>query len=125
MMKKLFSLLGIVAIVLASNCSRIPENNDEVIGIWTDVEVKAASTTAKQQTIRQEWIFNDAYLGRYHEKTNGSITFKTDFKWSMEDNVYTITYPGTDMPEEHVSMQSVSGSSVLADAQGNTFATKE
>ncbi|NNE77770.1 MAG: hypothetical protein HKN31_11940, partial [Pricia sp.] len=118
-MKRLFSLLAIIGIVLASNCSRIPENNDAVIGIWSDVEVKSASLTAKQQTIRQEWIFNDAYLGRYHHKSNGSITFKTDFKWSKEDEVYLISYPGTDMEDDIVSMQDSGESILLTDVQGN------
>lgn len=124
-MKKLFSLLAIVAIVLASNCSRIPENNNAVIGIWSDVEVKSASLTAKQQTIRQEWIFNDAYLGRYHHKTNGAITFKTDFKWSYDNDVYTITYPGTEMEEQIVSMTASEEATTLADTQGNVMATRE
>ncbi|MBC6998179.1 hypothetical protein [Cytophaga sp. FL35] len=124
-MKKLFSFLGIVAIVLASNCSRIPENNDDVIGIWSDEEINVSSPTAKQETVRHEWIFNDAYLGRYHRKTNGAITFKTDFKWSIEDDTYTITYLGTDMPVEHVHMQSTNGVTILADNQGQTMATRE
>lgn len=124
-MKRIFSLLAIVAIVLASNCSRIPENNNAVIGIWSAIEVKSAGLTAKQQTIRQEWIFNDAYLGRYHHKTNGKITFKTDFKWSYDDDLYIISYPGTDMEEQIVSMTVAEGSSTLADAQGNIMATRE
>ncbi len=124
-MKKLFSLLAILGIILVSNCTRIPENNNPVIGIWSDVEVSEATTTAKKQTLRQEWIFNDAYLGRYHEKTNGSITFKTDFRWTYENEVYTITYPGTDMGEETVSMQSGDDTEMLADTEGNIMATRE
>jgi len=124
-MKKLFSLLAIIGIILASNCSRIPENNNPVIGIWSDVEVSEATTTAKKQTLRQEWIFNDAYLGRYHQKTNGSIVFKTDFRWSYENDIYTITYPGTDMATETVSMQNGDDSAMLADAEGNVMAVRE
>lgn len=124
-MKKLFSLLAIIGIILASNCSRIPENNNPVIGIWSDVEVSEATTTAKKQTLRKEWIFNDAYLGRYHQKTNGSTLFKTDFRWTYENEVYTITYPGTDMEEEIVSMKSGDYSAMLADAEGNVMATRE
>lgn len=124
-MKKLFSLLGIIAIILASNCSRIPENNDDVIGIWSDTEMTPANLTAKQQTIKHEWIFNDAYLGRYHEKTNGAITFKTDFKWSIDNDVYTIEYPGTDMSVRQVSMKSSDGTTILTDAQGSIMATRE
>ena len=123
--KKLFSLLAIIGIILVSNCTRIPENNNPVIGIWSDVQISEASKTAKQQSLRQEWIFNDAYLGRYHEKANGSITFKTDFRWTYENEVYTITYPGTDMEEKIVSMQSDDTSEMLADADGNIMATRE
>jgi len=123
--KKLFSLLAIIGIILASNCSRIPENNNPIIGIWSDVEVSEATTSAKKQTLRKEWIFNDAYLGRYHQKTNGSITFKTDFRWTYENEAYTITYPGTDMEEEIVSMQSGDNAALLADAEGNVMATRE
>ena len=124
-MKKLFSLLAIVGIILASNCSRIPENNNPVIGIWSDVEVSAPNETGKKETLRQEWIFNDAYLGRYHKKTNGSITFKTDFRWSFENEVYTIAYPGTDLDTEIVSMQEDDNVILLADAEGNVMATRE
>ena len=124
-MKKLLSLIAIIAIVSLSNCSRIPENNDAVIGIWSNIEVQSASKTAKQQTIRQEWIFNDAYLGRYHHKTNGTITFKTDFKWSYDNEVYTISYPGTDLEPQTVSMKVNENHSTLADAAGNVLATRE
>jgi len=123
--KKLFSLLAIIGIILASNCSRIPENNNPVIGIWSDVEVSSSDITAKKQTFRQEWIFNDAYLGRYHKKTNGNITFKTDFRWTYEDEIYTIIYPGTDMEQKIVSMQSGDEVAMLADADGNVMATRE
>jgi len=124
-MKKLFSLLAIIGIILVSNCSRIPENNNPVIGIWSDVKVSEATTTSKKQTLRQEWIFNDAYLGRYHQKTNGSITFKTDFRWTYENEVYIITYPGTDMEAETVSMQNGHDAAMLADAEGNVMAVQE
>ncbi|MGB7393178.1 MAG: hypothetical protein WA913_02170 [Pricia sp.] len=124
-MKKLFSFLAIIAIILASNCSRIPENNNPIIGIWSDVEMIAAIETAKTQTLRQEWIFNDAYLGRYHQKNNGSIIFKTDFRWSYDNEVYTITYPGTDMEVETVSMQQDDDAEILADADGEIMAVRE
>lgn len=124
-MKRLFSLLAIVGIILVSNCSRIPENNDEVIGIWSDIEIDAASLTAKQETLRQEWIFNDAYLGRYHQKSNGSIIFKTDFRWSREGDIYTISYPGTDINDQIVSMQNSEEGTTLADAEGNVLAVRE
>ena len=104
-MKKIGSLLAILAIIFISNCTRVPENNDPVIGIWSDTELAAATKTTKQRTIRQEWIFNDAYLGRYHEKQDGEIVFKTDFRWNNTDNTYHITYPGTEMEAEQVLMR--------------------
>ncbi len=124
-MKKLLSLLTIICIILVSNCTRIPENNDPVIGIWSDIEVSEATDTAKKKTLRQEWIFNDAYLGRYHQKSDGSVIFKTDFRWTYENDTYTITYPGTDMKEEIVYMQSDDESEMLADNDGNIMATRE
>ncbi|MBU2947318.1 hypothetical protein [Zobellia uliginosa] len=124
-MKKVFSFLAILGIILVSNCTQIPENDNPVIGIWSDVEVAPASKTSKAETIRKEWIFNDAYLGRYHKKSNGSITFKTDFKWSYEDDTYTISYPGTDMPDQVVSMRTSTDGSTLADSEGHTMALRE
>ena len=125
-MKTVFSFLAIIAIVLVSNCTEIPENNDPVIGIWSDVEVTAASQTSKGgSTIRKEWIFNDAYLGRYHQKSNGKITFKNDFTWSHENDTYIISYPGTDMADEIVSMKASTEGSILSDSQGNTMALRE
>lgn len=124
-MKKLFSLLAIIAIILVSNCSRIPENNDPVIGIWSDVEVTLATETQKKASIRKEWIFNDAYLGRYHEKTDGKITFKTDFSWNIENEAYTISYPGTQKKTVTVSMREDAEAIMLADAQGNIMAVRE
>ena len=124
-MKKLFSLLAIIAIVLVSNCSRIPENNDPVIGIWSDIDLTLASETQKQASLRKEWIFNDAYLGRYHEKTNGKITFKTDFSWNIDNEEYTISYPGTEKKTVIVSMKEDAEAIMLADAEGNIMAIRE
>ncbi len=122
-MKKLLSLLAIVGIVLASNCSRIPENNDPIIGIWENVEVKAIGQSQKQ-TVLQEWTFNDAYLGRYNHLLNAQQTIKTDFKWTEEDGVYTISYPGTDLPDHIVSMERSANGEVLKDQQGQIIAVR-
>jgi len=108
-MKKLFSFLAIIGIIFASNCSRIPENNDPIIGIWDRVEVQTSETG--KQTVRREWIFNDAYLGRYHRIENGQIIIKSDFKWKQEDGVYIISYPGLERTDDHVVLKkSVDGS---------------
>ena len=116
--------MAIVAIVLVSNCSRIPENNDPVIGIWYRVDVINSSETNKQ-TIRQEWIFNDAYLGRY-QKYNGSvIDFKTDFSWVEDNEIYTITYPGTDMIKNVVSMKESPEGMLLENVKGEILAKRD
>lgn len=123
-MKKFFSFLTIIGIIIASNCSRIPENNDPVIGIWSDIEVQ---TTAKSgnQTIRQEWIFNDAYLGRYHSYTGGKLEVITDFGWSETDGLYTITYPGLERENDIVKMTESKDQTVLQDIDGNVLAIRE
>ncbi len=122
-MKKLFSLLAIIGIILASNCSRIPENNDPIIGYWEKVDVQTQDQTGKQ-TILQKWTFNDAYLGRYNHEVNRKETIKTDFKWTESDGLYTISYPGTDLPDQTVSMQQSEDGEILKDAQGATIAIR-
>lgn len=123
-MKKLFSFMAIITIIFASNCTRIPENNDPVIGIWFKVDIQNLSETNKQ-TVRQEWIFNDAYLGRYHRYNGNQLEFKTDFKWERADENYTISYPGTDMSDNIVSMKTSSDHELLEDSQGNVLAQRE
>jgi len=116
--------MAIVAIVLASNCSRIPENNDPVIGIWYRVDVINTSETNKQ-TVRQEWIFNDVYLGRYQKYNGSQLDFKTDFSWVADKGVYTISYPGTDMTKDVVSMKESPEGMLLEDVKGETLAKRE
>jgi len=124
-MKKVFSFLAIIGIILASNCSRIPENNDPVIGIWSNIEVKTSSQT-QRNTTRQEWIFNDAYLGRFHNYSNGQIDVVTDFKWEEENGVYTIAYPGLENKlNDVVTMRISDGEEVLEGADGKILAKRE
>ena len=124
-MRRIFSLFAILAIILASNCSRIPENNDPVIGIWTNT-LSSNSGSAAKQNVRQEWIFNDAYLGRYHRYEGNVLSLKTDFQWNKEDAVYRISYPGTNMQTDRVLMkEGPDGESVLQDEQGNVLAERE
>jgi len=98
-MKKLLSLLAIIGIVLASNCSRIPENNDPIIGVWQKADRTVISDTEKETSFRV-WTFNDAYLGRYNLQLNQKETVKTDFTWVEEDDKYTISYPGTELLDQ-------------------------
>ncbi len=122
-MKKLLSLLAIITIISVSNCTEIPENNDPIIGIWSKVEI-ITDQEAGRQTSRQEWIFNDAYLGRYHQRQNNELTIKTDFKWTEDNGVYTISYPGTDLPSQLVSMQQTPEGDMLNDNQGQVIAIR-
>ena len=123
-MKRLLSLVAILTIIFASNCTRIPENNDPVIGIWSSTVIEGTSQTAKM-SVRQEWIFNDAYLGRYHRYEGRELVFKTDYSWEQADGVYTISYPGTDKPRDIVSMREDDTGSVLEDGKGNILARRE
>jgi hypothetical protein len=123
-MKKFFSFIAIVSIILASNCSRIPENNDPVIGIWSSLSTLTSSETGKVST-RLEWIFNDAYLGRYHIKENGNVVAKTDFRWEQTDGVYTISYPGMEKANDMVMMKDSPERATLEDSKGNVLAIRE
>ncbi|MEA1785120.1 hypothetical protein U1E44_03380 [Arenibacter sp. GZD96] len=123
-MKKICSFLAIVCIILVSNCSKIPENNDPVIGIWID-PLSGTSLQAGKNTSRQEWIFNDAYLGRFHRYTNKELSLKTDFKWTKEKDVYLISYPGTDLPDQQVILEDLEDGTILKDHDGTVVAVRQ
>ncbi len=122
-MKKLFSLFAIIGIILASNCSRIPENNDPIIGYWEKVDVQTSDQTGKQ-TVLQKWTFNDAYLGRYNHEINYKETIRTDFKWEEKDGTYTISYPGTDLLSHEVNMEQSEEGEILKDTKGVVIAIR-
>lgn len=121
-MKKFFSFLAIIGIIFASNCSRIPENNDPIIGIWERVEVETSQTG--KQTTRIEWIFNDAYLGRFHRIENGQIVIKSDFKWKQEDGTYVISYPGLERSDDLVILKRTDDGTMLERNDGFTLAMR-
>ncbi|WP_191089077.1 MULTISPECIES: hypothetical protein, partial [Arenibacter] len=123
-MKKVYSLLALFAILLSANCTRIAENNDPVIGIWSYFSTASTGKNAKQ-TVKEEWIFNDAYLGRFHTYNNHQLTIVTDFRWSFKDKTYTIAYPGLDRKEDVVTMDQTDRGTVLTDHQGNILAIRE
>ncbi len=123
-MKKFFSLLAILVIITVSNCSEIPENNDPILGIWSKSEIASEGEKSGDE-VRQEWIFNDAYLGRYHNYTNGDLDFYTDFSWSLEGETYTIIYTGTDKPKVQVNLQEAATPEKLALEDGGIFAIRE
>jgi len=125
-MKKIFSFLALIGILLSSNCTRIAENNDPVIGIWTHISTGNDGSVQKQDiSIKQEWIFNDAYLGRYHTYNNQELTVITDFKWTFKDNAYTITYPGLEREADVVNMEETENGTVLTDNEGHILAVRE
>ncbi|MBS9462947.1 hypothetical protein KIM67_11030 [Flagellimonas sp. 389] len=122
-MKKLFSLLSIVCIIAISNCTSIPENNDPILGIWVN-----ASTTLESKnetTVREEWIFNDVYLGRYQRYSNNTIDFYTDFKWSEENGIYNIIYSDTEISDVIVNLEETNEPEILSLENGGVFAVRE
>ncbi|MDC6352396.1 hypothetical protein PP178_12610 [Zeaxanthinibacter sp. PT1] len=123
-MKKLFSLVMLLTLVAVSNCTRVPDNNDPVIGIWVQEQINNSSDTEKE-SVRQEWIFNDVYLGRYHKYNGSNLEIKTDFSWEYADGFYTITYPGTDLEKQVVSMRETPEGTFLEDEKGNVLAFRE
>ncbi len=125
MNKAILGIIALFAIIILYNCSPIEENNDPIIGIWSNEDNISTTNKTTENTSRQEWIFNDAYLGRYHSYNNNVISFKTDYRWVQKDNVYTISYPGTDFPEDIVIMTIVDNKTMLKDTDGNILAIRE
>ncbi len=124
-MKKLFSLLLIISIIAISNCTSIPENNDPILGIWAIGTSTIDSKTTVENTTREEWIFNDVYLGRYQRYSNSKITFYTDFRWSEDDGVYTIIYSDTEIDDVTVNLQETNDPEILALDNGVVYAVRE
>ncbi len=122
-MKKLFSLLSIIVIIAVSNCSRVPENNDPILGIWTKTESSIDGKGA--DSTREEWIFNDVYLGRYQKYSNSKLVFYTDFKWSETKGTYTIIYGDPQVEDITVSLKQNGDPEILALENGSVFATRE
>ena len=114
----------VLVVVLVTSCSKIEENNDPIIGIWKN-SVKTATNTNKMVIDYEEWIFNDVYLGRFHGYKEGQVVFLTDFKWTFENGTYTVSYPGTDFPDDLVVMQETEEGTVLIRKEGQIFARKE
>ena len=104
-------------------CSEIPENNDPVIGIWTQTQVPEESGAKVME--RVEWIFNDAYLGRYHLYEGAELKVQTDFQWEQKGGVYTLRYPGLKKVEDVVRIKQSQQGTLLMDLQGNILAYRE
>jgi len=121
-MKKLFSLLAIIVLVAVSNCTQIPENNDPILGIWLKTPTEQSKTA---ETQKENWIFNDAYLGRYQRFVSGQLSFETDFRWSNDDGIYTIFYGVEGMPEIIVELNQSGSPEQLEETTGAIFAIRE
>lgn len=123
-MKRILSLVLLLGVIAVSNCTRVPDNNDPVIGIWTNQELDQSSEKG-QVDVKEEWIFNDAYLGRYHRYRGEQIDFLTDFQWERSEEVYNISYPGTEMPTQTATMEETPEGTVLQDQDGKILAVRE
>lgn len=116
--------MAILAIIFSANCSRIEQNNDPIIGIWVNGE-NLEFATARTNT-RKEWIFNDVFLGRYHEFQNDTLTLQTDFSWSQEKGIYTIIYSGLENRPTHTfKIEKTKNGELLQLVNGTMLAIKE
>lgn len=109
------------ALLVFASCSKAPINNDPIIGIWIHT-IDDNSSANKSAQIEENWIFNDAYLGRYRQKENNVIFYRTDFSWRKDNDVYIISYPGTDRPDDVVTLIS---STILKTNDGTILAERE
>ena len=115
-------MLAIIGCIAASNCSRIPENDDPVLGIWVKTEVSNEETAKDESaSISEEWIFNDVFLGRYHRYSDSDIVYYTDFRWEVIDEVYTMSYSEDSLSEIQVSLND----DALELDNGDVFATRK
>ncbi len=124
-MKRLFSFLAIIAIIGASNCSRIPDNNDPVLGIWSSTLTTLENAKDQNGAEREEWIFNDVYLGRYHRYEGNSLVLQTDFSWEVTDGTYTISYAIPELSPVEVFMTQSEENDLLELPSGEVFATRQ
>lgn len=118
-------LMSILAagLLAMSSCSEIPENNDPVIGVWSRIEV--TTSDEGRSSVREEWYFNDAYLGRYHRYESGVLTDQTDFGWKQEAGVYTIDYMGFKIVDDKAFIAGEIGSQILETPEGEILAHRE
>ena len=116
-------MLAILGFIAVSHCSRVPENNDPVLGIWVSTELTSDESAKNVSTItNEEWIFNDVFLGRYHRYSENEIIYYTDFRWEVnDDDVYTISYSVEGMTSVQVSLKNES----LELENGEVFATRK
>ena len=56
---------------------------------------------------------------------NGQVVYLTDFNWSVNGSIYTVSYPGTDFPDDFVEMQKTDEGVLLIRTEGKIFAEKQ
>ena len=123
MLKRLNAIVLILTIALSSGCTEVEENTDPVLGIWS--KTYSVATEGQATTTKEEWIFNDAYLGRYHAYSGSEITIRTDFQWEQIDGTYTLLYPGIDKPEQKMRRVIIDEEEILQDQSGTVLATRQ
>ncbi|WP_350288028.1 hypothetical protein [uncultured Croceitalea sp.] len=109
-MKTKIAKYYVLGLFVLSSCSKIPLNNDPILGIWT---LEQESVGDKTNLFRREWIFNDAYLGRYHYYVNDVIMIETDYRWTKEDTLYYIDYNDIEVPNEYFHITEEDGHQVI------------
>ncbi|WP_445381530.1 hypothetical protein [Robiginitalea sp. IMCC43444] len=122
-MRRITGLAFLLVLLITGGCSEIPENNDPVIGIWAKTQIEQSD--ASSQLMREEWIFNDAYLGRYHRYNGNQIIEQTDFRWEAQQGVYTIEYPGLDRAADRATIKENEEIILLEDLEGGILALRE
>ena len=91
--------LVLINLLVFFSCSKIVVSDDPILGVWCiEFEVQKSIDTITLD--KREWIFNDAFLGRYHYYENEQILIANDFIWSFDNDRYTVKYLGTDLPDD-------------------------
>lgn len=122
-MQRITALAFLLVLLTLGSCTEIPENNDPVIGIWAKTQIEELDNSSQLQ--REEWIFNDAYLGRYHRYMGNEIIEQTDFRWEAQQGVYTIEYPGLERVADHATIKQNEESILLENIEGGILALRE
>lgn len=124
-MKKFLSIVALLGIIAASNCTGIPENDDPILGIWVRSEWVDSAQGKSRSLVKKEWIFNDVYLGRYQEYLNHQLVYYTDFSWESGSQGYILTYYGTDAPPVELLLNEAEDTDRLEYLAGGIFAERE
>lgn len=124
-MKTLRSFMALLGLLLTTNCSEIPPNNDPILGVWVRTDWEENGQNAKRTRISKEWIFNDVYLGRYQEYRDYKLVYYTDFSWEAENDGYELIYHGTDRPAIELLLNITGEVDQLLYPEGEMFAERE